>query len=122
VWHGGPHGTVRVQIKGRLAALIAGGEELYPNEVWGKVERVMLIHIGAGCEVTVVDYRQHPGIRHRVVGFHWIRTAATLGDESSPRIELPHSLLLLLAGPNALLFSRSRIRLCLLFSGEFTGL
>jgi site-specific DNA recombinase len=41
VWHGGAHGRVRAQIKGRLAALINGGEELYPNEVWGKAERVM---------------------------------------------------------------------------------
>jgi hypothetical protein len=32
-----------------------------------------LIHIEDGCEVTVVDYRSHPRMKHRLTGFyrHW---------------------------------------------------
>jgi DNA invertase Pin-like site-specific DNA recombinase len=45
VWHGGAHGRVRVQIRGRLAALVAP-ETTAPNyNVWGKGERVNPIRL-----------------------------------------------------------------------------
>lgn len=41
VWHGGIYRAVRVQIRGRLAALIDGGDGTHPSQVWGAMERVM---------------------------------------------------------------------------------
>jgi site-specific DNA recombinase len=41
VWRGAVYRAVRVQIRGRLAALIGSADDLHPSEVWGAMERVM---------------------------------------------------------------------------------
>ena len=47
-----------------------GSKHQRPIHIGCVVEPGTLIHIEEGCEVTVVDYRSHPRVTHRVTGFY----------------------------------------------------
>jgi cell wall-associated NlpC family hydrolase len=50
-----------------------GSKYSRPIHIGCVVKPGMLIHIELGSEVSVVDYRNHPRVKHRVVGFYRYR-------------------------------------------------
>lgn len=67
-----PAGQERAFDVGLMKGIVLhdGKRHQRPIHIGCVVESGTLIHIEEGCEVTVVDYRSHPRIRHRITGFY----------------------------------------------------